>query len=531
MLPLVLALLAQQPVTRADAVAAALTRGARVALGRTDTIAALGAARTARAFPNPTVAGSYTKDTPNYHLLGDLPLDLPWLRAPRIGAAEAARDAARSQFVFDRAGVVFDVDTTYTRALATALHARLSRRTADDADSLLKIAQLRRDVGDVSELDVRLAAVNAGQLQNAAIDDSLTALGTLLDLQLQMGLAGDTPTITLVDSLAAPEDSAPLPTEGAAVPGEYLPVAAAAARLRSAERTLSFTRASRFAPSVEFGFDTGDPASTRPSELLPVIGFSLPFPLFNRSGGEVTRAVAERDRARAALRRPRVECQSHRGHVAPGVWRGRRGAGERARSTAQRARDPGALHRRSRRRRRGAARPALAHHDGRTAMKGRLPGLALVLVAMACCHAAKESSDEGGGVVGVGTAVATREPFPQAVNAIGTVSARPGRYAALSPPGPTRVARIFVVAGQRVSRGDSLIEFEHAPFEAAAQSAAATLANAERTYARAARLAQAGILPQKDADQAAADLAAARSADVTARRANELATLRAPIAT
>src|SRR6266566_3344437 len=119
MLPLVLALLAQQPVTRADAVAAALTRGARVALGRTD-----------------TVAGSYTKDTPNYHLLGDLPLDLPWLRAPRIGAAEAARDAARSQFVFDRAGVVFDVDTTYTRALATALHARLSRRTADDADSL-----------------------------------------------------------------------------------------------------------------------------------------------------------------------------------------------------------------------------------------------------------------------------------------------------------------------------------------------------------------------------------------------------------
>src|SRR2546428_775412 len=294
-------LAAQRTVTRADAVAAALTRGARAALGRADTTAALGGVRAARAFPNPTFSGSYTKDTPNYHLLGDLPLDLPWLRAPRIGAAEAARDAARSQFVFDRAGVVFDVDTTYTRALATALHARLSRRTADDADSLLKIAQLRRDVGDVSELDVRLAAVNAGQLQNAAIDDSLTALGTLLDLQLQMGLAGDTPTITLVDSLAVPEDSAPPAAEGAAVPGEYLSVAAAAARLRSAQQTLSFTRASRFAPSVEFGFDTGDPASTRPSELLPVIGFLLPFPLFNRSGGEATRAVAERDRARAEL--------------------------------------------------------------------------------------------------------------------------------------------------------------------------------------------------------------------------------------
>ena len=291
------ALLVQQPVTRADAAAAALIRGARVALGRADTAAALGAVRTARAFPNPTVSGSYTKDTPNYHALSDLPLDLPWLRAPRIGAAEAARDAARYQFAYDRAAILFDVDTTYTRSLAAAMHARLSRRTADDADSLLKIAQLRRDVGDVSELDVRLAAVNAGQLQNTAIDDSLSAMGTLLSLQLQIGLSGDSASIALVDSLAAVADTAAFPV----TPGGYLPVAAAGARLRSAERSLTFARASRFAPSFQFGFDKGDPTSPNPNQLLPVIGFSLPFPLFNRSGGEVTRAIAERDRARAEL--------------------------------------------------------------------------------------------------------------------------------------------------------------------------------------------------------------------------------------
>src|ERR1051325_2072737 len=222
MLLVLMALSIQQPVTRADAVAAALTRGARVALGRADTTAALGAVRTARAFPNPTLAGSYTKDVPNYHALGELPLDLPWLRAPRIGAAEATRDAARYQFAFDRAAIQFDVDTTYTRALATAMHARLSRRTADDADSLLKIAQLRREVGDVGELDVRLAAVNSGQLENAAADDSLTAVGTLLSLQLQMGLSGDEPSIVLVDSL--------LPTDGASAPAparDYPPIARA----------------------------------------------------------------------------------------------------------------------------------------------------------------------------------------------------------------------------------------------------------------------------------------------------------------
>ena len=297
-------LFAQQPVTRSDAVAAALARGARVALGRADTAAALGAARTARAFPNPTVSGSYSKDTPNYHALSDLPLDLPWLRSARIGAAESARDAVRYRFAFERAGIRFDVDTTYTRGLAAALHARLSRRTAVDADSLLRIAQLRRQAGDVSELDVRLAAVNAGQLANVAADDSLTALGTLLSLQLQMGLTGDQPTIVLVDSLHPPPDSAL--TEGRVL----LPIAAAEASLRSAERSLAFARRSRFTPSLQLGFDTGDPTSSTPHAVLPVVGFSLPLPLFNLSRGDVLRAAAERDRARALLDLTRRETEA-----------------------------------------------------------------------------------------------------------------------------------------------------------------------------------------------------------------------------
>ena len=300
--PFVLA--AQQPVTRADAVAAALARGARVALGRADTTAALGAARAARAFPNPTVSGTYSKDTPNYHALGDLPLDLPWLRSPRIGAAESARDAARFRFAFERAAIRFDVDTTYSRSLSAALLARLSRRTALDADSLLRIAELRRDVGDVSELDVRLAAVNAGQLANAAADDSLAALEKLLSLQLQMGLTGDQPAIVLVDSLRPPPDSAP--TEGRVL----LPIAAAEASLRSAERSLAFASRSRFAPTVQFGFDTGDPTSATPHQLLPVVGFSLPFPLFNFGHGDVLRASAERDRARAQLDLTRRESEA-----------------------------------------------------------------------------------------------------------------------------------------------------------------------------------------------------------------------------
>jgi cobalt-zinc-cadmium efflux system outer membrane protein len=295
---------AQQPVTRADAVAAALQRGARAALGRADTTAALGALRAARAFPNPTVSAGYSKDTPNYHAAGDLPLDLPWLRSARIGASVAARDAVRYTFALARATIRFDVDTSYTRALAAQLRAQLSRRTALDADSLLRIAELRRDAGDASELDVRLAAVNAGQLANRALDDSLTALTARLSLQLQMGLAGDEPAIVLVDSLRPPADGLTRPD------GTLLPVAAAEASLRSAERSLAFARRSRFAPSLQFGFDTGDPASATPHQLLPVVGFSLPLPLFSFSRGDVMRAIAERDRARALLELTRRETEA-----------------------------------------------------------------------------------------------------------------------------------------------------------------------------------------------------------------------------
>src|SRR2546426_583807 len=158
-------------------------------------------------------------------------------------------------------------------------------------------------------------------------------------------------------------------------------------------------------------------------------------------------------------------------------------------------------------------------------------------VALAACRgerqasaAAADTASSGPAVGGVGTAVAALQPFEQVVTAIGIVTPRPAYFADLSAPGPTRVAHIFVAPGQRVAEGDSLIAFERLPFDAAARSAETALANSERAYARAVRLAQAGILPQKDSDQAAADLAQAQVAAITARRAQQLATLRAPLA-
>ncbi len=156
--------------------------------------------------------------------------------------------------------------------------------------------------------------------------------------------------------------------------------------------------------------------------------------------------------------------------------------------------------------------------------------LLVVALAWGCRARAAADSASAQPAVVAQTAVATEQPFARIVRAIGTVTPRPGHFAELAAPGPTRVARISAALGQPVAVGDTLVEFERAPFDAAAQSAATALETAQRNYTRAVRLVQAGILAPKDSDQAANELGQAQVAAVTARRAQQLATLRAPIA-
>jgi membrane fusion protein (multidrug efflux system) len=158
----------------------------------------------------------------------------------------------------------------------------------------------------------------------------------------------------------------------------------------------------------------------------------------------------------------------------------------------------------------------------------RIAILCLVAITFGCSKSAGDSADPSA-LVNVKTAVATIEPFAETISAIGTVNARSGHIASLSPPAPARISAVYVSQGQKVSAGTALVAFEQAPFVAAAQSAEAALVAAERNYERARRLAEAGIVPTKDADLAATELAQARAAASLARRSAQLATLRAPI--
>lgn len=154
---------------------------------------------------------------------------------------------------------------------------------------------------------------------------------------------------------------------------------------------------------------------------------------------------------------------------------------------------------------------------------------ALALAAAACAKKSDDSADNTPAVVAAQVAPVVAGRFVETADAVGTVAARNGHIASLAAPAPTRVARVYVAFGAHVKAGDPLVEFEQPAFDAAAKGADASLAAAEKESERTQRLADAGVLPRKDAEVAAADLGAARLNAVTARRARELSTLRSPI--
>jgi outer membrane protein TolC len=298
-------------LTRAEAVELALARGTRAALANATVRAARAGVLAARALANPTLSATYSKSTPRYHAIVDVPLDFLVRRPREVSAALSASDAARYRLAFERAAIEFETDTLYTRAVAHSAHAALSRANAADADSLLTVAQVRRDAGDASDLDVELARVNAGQAENSAAADSLEAISALLDLQGALGMPASHVGVVLADTLALPpsDSLARLASTTGLAPaaGVALAVAAAEQDVRSAEESLALQRRGIWnGLALQAGVEAHDPSGSEPG-LLPTFGLSVPLPLFSWNRGAVALAAASRDRARLELEAARRE--------------------------------------------------------------------------------------------------------------------------------------------------------------------------------------------------------------------------------
>jgi cobalt-zinc-cadmium efflux system outer membrane protein len=296
----------QTPLSRSAAIDAALARGARITVARADTAVARAQLITARALPNPALSGSYSKSVPNWHLSADIPIDFPILRGLRIRAAETGLEAARLKLSFNRAMIAMEADTAYTRAVAARERVALSRRNALDADSLLHMAERRRDAGDASDMDVELARINAGQQTNLATDDSLASVSTLLDLQAALGFTDETVMIAPTDSLTAPPAPAALAATTLDVESARLALEAAALNARLQHRSLWSQL------SISPGIETGDPDQ---KGLLPTFGIGIGLPLFDRNRGQIAQAEAERLRAQAELTLAEVDARNAIAHA------------------------------------------------------------------------------------------------------------------------------------------------------------------------------------------------------------------------
>jgi multidrug efflux system membrane fusion protein len=164
-------------------------------------------------------------------------------------------------------------------------------------------------------------------------------------------------------------------------------------------------------------------------------------------------------------------------------------------------------------------------------MRGRIGFVAALISATSLACKEKEAGEkEPAAVVNAQTIVVTPQAFTETFGAIGNVVGRAGHVATLSAPAQARVGQVLVAAGQTVQAGQPLVELDQAPFQAALQAAEAAFSAAEKANDRQQRLANEGIVPKKDAEAAAADLARARSDVISAQRAAQLSVLKAPIA-
>lgn len=151
-------------------------------------------------------------------------------------------------------------------------------------------------------------------------------------------------------------------------------------------------------------------------------------------------------------------------------------------------------------------------------------------LALLACAKDKEEDHAGRVVTGAKTAVVTEQPFVETLDATAVVSGRPDHMAILSAPSAARISAVHVVAGQRVAKGDVLIELDQVAFRGAMNAADAALAASEKQYARQQRLADAGIAAKREVELAQTELAAARSTAETAHRQADLSVIRSPIA-
>lgn len=298
--------LAADPVftrTQLEAMARDSSRAIRAANNQVD--AARSAIDTAGAFPNPEIEyqkGSARARIPGVTNTGDVrsstltqPLDMPWVRSPRIAGAEAGFEAASATGRVLIAEHIARLRTRYFELLRRQAELDAAKEAEELMDGIRSRIALRVETGEAPRFELIKAdteLLNAQKNVRTAesrLVQTRAALRSLVGAQLpeNFQISGR------LEEIAELGDMEKIREE---IRQQNPELQTARALKRQAEKKLDFERAQRL-PSLSLKASRDIDNELRTS----MVGLAITIPLWDRRKGPVGEAVANLERARNEL--------------------------------------------------------------------------------------------------------------------------------------------------------------------------------------------------------------------------------------
>ena len=253
------------------------------------------------------------------------PIELLWQRPRRVAAASLAAQSIASGLEQDGLTLVSDVKLAYTEYALAQDRIALTERALTELNAVAALMDSRFQAGDISQLEARIAAIDAARAGQDVARARLDAALRANELRARLGLALETTETPLVLAVTTPSTCAITPTlfdEALAsrpdVRAAELAIEAAGARLGwENSRVLAITAVLDANGKGIEGYELGP-------------GIDAGLPIFNRNQGGTARAQAELQRASglylAARQRVATEvraavAQYRQAFVAAAEWR------------------------------------------------------------------------------------------------------------------------------------------------------------------------------------------------------------------
>ena len=296
---------AQTPTyTREQLEQLARANSSSIQAARNQVEAASAAVRTARAFPNPEIEyqkGSSSRRQPT-GVPGDVeqyvltqPLDMPWTRIARVGAAEAGLDSATALGRGMEADIIARIRLRYFEVLRRQAELKAALEDQNTMEGIRDRIALRVETGEAPRFElIKVEAEMLNSQKNAytaelRVNQARAALRALIGPSLP-------PNFDLSGKLQDPLDLKDIDSLRAEVKKSNPDLLRARAEEQKASRQLDHERAKRWPALSLRGSKENDPELSTSR-----VGVVMTIPIWDWRGGPIDEAKANLSRARNEL--------------------------------------------------------------------------------------------------------------------------------------------------------------------------------------------------------------------------------------